>query len=70
MSILVEAYTRGLVFFGVLDVLIAVGGLYGFTRVIDHQSRKSDRIKGLGIVIIAAILLVVVNLLAIHFTHK
>ncbi|XIF19490.1 MAG: Hypothetical protein AJITA_00142 [Acetilactobacillus jinshanensis] len=53
-----------------MDALVAIWGLYGFTKVIDHQSTRSDRIKGLGIVVIAIILLVIVNLLAIHFTHK
>ncbi|URL60600.1 hypothetical protein HGK75_00800 [uncultured bacterium] len=70
MSILIEAYTRNLVFFGVIDVLIALWCLYGLTKIIDHQSTKSDRIKGIGIVIVAIILLLIVNLLAIHFTHK
>lgn len=69
MSILAEAYTSELVFFGVIDVLVAVWGLYGFTEMIDHQSTKSDRIKGFGIIVVAIILLVIVNLLALYFTH-
>lgn len=70
MSILVEAYTKNLVFFGVIDALIMIWGLYGFTKLIDRQSMRSDRIKGLGITIIAIILLIIVNLLAIRFTHR
>lgn len=70
MSILVEAYSRNLVFFGAMDALVAIWGLYGFTKVIDHQSTRSDRLKGLGIVVIAIILLIIINLLAIHFTHR
>ena len=70
MSILVEAFTRNLVFFGVADVILATWGLYGLTKLIDNQSNRTDRIHGLVILIVAVVLLVVVNLMAYHYTRR
>ena len=70
MLILASPFTRNLVFFGVIDAILATFGLFGFTKVISSGNSVKTRIMGVMIIIVVLILLIVNNLLAIHFTLK
>ena len=70
MLILASPFTRDLVFFGVIDIVLATFGLFGLTKVINSQNSLKIRVMGVMIIIIALILLIVNNLLAVHFTLK
>lgn len=70
MLILVEAFTRNLVFFGVADALLAILGLYGFTRLISWNASKRDRFWGTLIMAGVIVILIIVNILAYQYTHK
>ena len=60
MVILGIAFSRTFSFFGAIDVILAGIALWGLTRLINSNSSLKQRIIGLVVMIIAALLALVV----------
>lgn len=70
MLILSSPFTRDLVFFAALGAIVAVWGLYGFTKAINKEQTKFQRWIGVGIMVAAVIVIVLLGIGALNYTLK